>query len=99
MTTKINTKWFFEDKNFAKEVKLTQEEGKLLDDFEYKDYYHSGFANISGGFSNVVLEEFDEEYDHIILGFVRSGIQNDCENVVYTDKIIFNRQKKTIVFE
>jgi len=99
MDTTIDVKRFFDDKDFGKEVKLTQEEGKLLDKFEWQDYNSSGLANISGGFSNIVLEEYDEEYDHIILGFVRSGIQSDCEDSVDTDRIIFDRQKKTIVFD
>ena len=95
MTTKTN-KRFFEDNKFAKKVKLTDEEIKLLSDYEYKIYCSDGFRSISGGFAFIQLNEFDEESPKIILGVIKSGIQSDCENVVYTDDIEFNRATKVI---
>lgn len=98
MKTKIDMKQFFDDEKFSKEVKLTQEEVKLLNDFELRGLYANGLDQISGGFTFIKLEEFDEEYSNIILGVVKSGIQDGDEDSVYTDKIIFNRERKTIVF-
>lgn len=90
---------FFEDDEFECKVNLTQEEGKFLGEFETNYEYQNGFRGISGGFACMTLEEFDEEDDNIIIGYLKSGIQSDCENVVYTDIIIFNRTAKTIVFD
>lgn len=100
MNTKIDIKQFFDgDKVFEKEVKLTQEEVKFLLDFELRDLYSNGLDGISGDFSFIRLEEFDEEDSNIILGVVKSGIQDGEEDSLYTDRIIFDRQKKTIVFD
>jgi len=99
MKTKINAQKFFEDKKFGKEVKLTQVEAKLLSDFEDNAYYSSGLSGLSGGFASLMLDEYDEEFDHIILGYVKSGVQDGDEDRVYTDRVIFNRETKTIVFD
>ncbi len=96
MTTKRKVERFFENNRFAKSVKLTKAEIKLLEDYEYKVYCIEGFRAISGGFALLELNEFDEENSRIILGVIKSGIQSDCENVVYTDNIEFNRATKVI---
>ena len=98
METEINTKRFFNNEELEKEVNLTQEEGKLLIDFEMNEYFYSGLSGISGGFAIVILEGFDEEDDNILLGRIESGIQSDCENNVNICSIVFNREKKTITF-
>ena len=99
METLFDVGRFFDSKEFEKEVKLTQEEAKVLSDFEVEDVYCNGLHGISGGFACVTLKEFDEEDGSLILGTIKSGVQSDCENVVYTDGIIFNRKDKTIGFE
>jgi hypothetical protein len=103
MSVKIDTRDFFEDKSFEKKVKLTQEEAKVLSDFQCNYEYHNGYQGISGGFAFIILEEFEEEDEDgvigdFILGHMKSGIQSDCENVVYTDSIVFNRATKVIKF-
>ena len=98
MSTKIDIKYFFEDINSNKKIGLTQEEAKLLMDFQYDYLLSNGFGSISGGFAQIILEEFDEDDSQVILGHLKSGIQNDCENVVYTDEIMFNRATKVITF-
>ena len=99
MTTKLETKQFFDgDKTFENEVRLTQEETKRLDDFQYDYLLSNGFGSISGGFAQIILEELDEDYSQVILGYMKSGIQNDCENAVYQDKLMFNRVTKVITF-
>lgn len=45
-----------------------------------------------------VLDEFDNKEDNTLLGYMKSGIQNDCENVVYNDKLMFNRETQKIYF-
>jgi len=97
MKTEIDTDRFFEDKDFYNLVNLTQEEAKAISEFESAFEYHNGFQGISGGFACILLEEFEEEDDgNIILGHLKSGIQNDCENTVYTDQIEFNRETKKV---
>lgn len=98
MKTKINVLQFFEDEEFGKEVNLSQEEAKLLNDFELKNLYNSGLGGISGGFAFIKLDDYDEEDTNILLGVAKSGVQDGDEDRVYTDKIIFNRERKTIVF-
>lgn len=108
MKTEIDVDRFFKDKDFKNLVDLTQEEAKAISEFESAFEYHNGFGSISGGFACIILEEFDEDteltYDervaegqyNIILGHLKSGIQNDCENKVYTDQIRFNRKTKKV---
>jgi len=98
MKTLYDAERFFDNITFQKEVKLTQAEAKLLSDFECEDVYCSGLGNISGGFAMITLEEYDEEDDNIIIGYIKTGVQSDCENNVYTDGIAFNRKLKTIKF-
>ena len=98
MKTKINALQFFDDEEFGKEVKLSQEEAKLLVDFETQSLYANALGQISGGFTFIKLDDYDEEDSNIILGVVKSGVQDGDEDSVYTDKIIFNRERKTIVF-
>ena len=96
---KIDTKRFFEDVDFKNLVSLTQEEAQAIQNFERGYEYHNGFRCNSGGFAIIIFEEFDEEDTNILLGFLKSGIQNDCENVVYTDHFTFNRSTKEIKFD
>jgi len=99
METKINLERFFKDKDFLKEVQLTEAEGQTLQKFELDVEYHDGLSGISGGFTSVILEEFDEEDEDILLGFIKSGVQSDCENNVKTERISFNRKTNAIQFE
>lgn len=94
----MNAQDFFNDEAFGKEANLSQEETKLLSDFELKGLYANGLGGISGGFTFIKLEEFDEEDSNVILGVVKSGVQDGDEDSMYTDRIIFNRERKTIVF-
>lgn len=92
MQTDIDVDRFFEDKDLKNLVNLIQAEAKAISDFENAFEYHNGFQCISGGFACIELEDFDEEDKNIITGHLKSGIQNDCENVVYTDQIRFHRK-------
>lgn len=101
MKTEIKVDRFFEDKDFKNLVGLTQQEAKAISDYESAFEYHNGFRGISGGFAFIILEDFHEDVDcidcnSIILGFLKSGVQNDCENNVYTDTITFNRKTKKV---
>ena len=99
MKTKINLERFFEDKDFLKEVQLTEPEGQELQKFELEVEYHDGLSGISGGFASVILQKFDEEDENILLGIVKSGVQSDCEDNVKTERVSFNRKTNTIKFE
>jgi len=96
MKTEIDIDRFFEYKGFQNLVNLTQEEAKAISEFESAFEYHNGLRSISGGFACIVLKDFDEESNNIITGHLKSGIQNDCEDKVYTDQIEFNRKTKKI---
>jgi len=95
---KINTERFFTDRDFKNLVELTQEEAEILQEFEVSILYHDGLSGLSGGFANVILEDFNEEDNNIIWGNITSGIQNECEDRTVKESIFFNRTTKKIEF-
>ncbi len=89
MGTDIKVDRFFEDIDLKNLVSLTQVEAKVISDFERDYEYYNGLKSVSGGFACITLDDIDKD---IIIGFLKSGIQNDCENNVCTDVIEFNRE-------
>jgi len=87
---------FFEDRAVAREVKLTNVEGEALALYETMVESLDGLNFISGGFAKVVLTELDEENPDIIHGKLKSGVQNDCEDRVTTDPLVFNRKTRKV---
>ena len=99
MENTINTRYFFTNEKFEKEVNLTQKEAKFLIDYQLNEEYVSGISGISGGFAIIILLKFDKEDSNIILGTLKVGVQSDCEDNVNTCNIRFNREDKVITFE
>jgi len=60
-----------------------------LDKLEQNTIYDTGIKNISGGFANADIFDYDEDYFDIELKW---GIQNDCENNVHTEQYKMDRE-------
>lgn len=99
MDIRIDLDRFFDETRFKTLVSLTQEEAQAIQEFELGYEYHNGLRSISGGFACITFEGFDEGDTNILLGHLKSGIQSDCENVVYKDQITFNRTTKKFKFD
>jgi len=65
---------------------------KILDTVEREFAYQ--FKHVSGGFSESVMYYYDED---IIDIEVKSGIQSDVENVVYTDNLKVDRKTMKLI--
>jgi len=65
---------------------------KILDAVEREFVYL--FKHVSGGFSEAVMYYYDED---IIDIEVKSGIQSDVENVVYTENLKIDRKTMEII--
>jgi len=92
MDTKIDKNSFFEDKDLQNLVNLTDNEAKILQDFETQVLYNEGWSGLSGGFARVYIEDIDEDDSTTLLGIIKCGLQDGEENRVYTDNFVFHRQ-------
>jgi len=71
------------------EVKLTDEEVEKLTKFEYVVLYDNGLKNLSGGYANIQINDFDES--ELILS-VRCGLQDDTTDETHRWKVRFDRK-------
>ena len=95
----INISRFFDDKDVASFVELKQSEAYFLITYEFNVMNSEGLGQTSGGFANIIFNDVDEEDTNVITGVINVGIQNDCENKVYTDNITFNRKTLEVNYE
>jgi len=54
---------FFDDIDLGKEVKFTEEEFDIFENFEWAILYDNGLKNINGGYSSLIVYDEENDYD------------------------------------
>jgi hypothetical protein len=80
--------------------KLTEEEfnkiKEAIGDLELITLQETGLSHLSGGFAKAKIINYDNDFVHIILTF---GVQNDCDDSVYTSQHKIDRNTFEIIKE
>ena len=92
---KVDIPRFFEDKEWAKEVNLSEEEIEALDKIEYSYFKAHGFDKLAGGYTKLNIEDFDEDLNILTIG-VEGGRP---ELYGELDRIYFNRHTLEVEIE
>jgi len=65
----------------------------VLERIEFDIAIDGGYSYISGGFAKAEIFNYDDKYFDVE---VKYGIQNDCQNTVYTEQLKIDRKSLKI---
>ena len=92
ITVLENSKRFFVDSELCSAVDLTEEEIQRFIMEEKNTWYGNALNYVSGGFACITVEDVDWDDFKTLKCVIKFGIQNDCENEVYTNRFSYIRE-------
>ena len=83
---------FFDDVELWEAVALTEAEIQRFIKEETHTLYGNALNYISGGFACITVEDIDWDDYKTLKCVIKFGIQNDCDDEVYTNRFSYVRE-------